>query len=91
MVIIKKIILTIFACFSLFVIAYGIIFIIDYSLIIKYSIEDCLPMHNNAASSSVNERLDEVSALIRYAKIIIAYAIYALSLTIYWFICTQKK
>ena len=40
----KKVILMVFLIFSLLMIVYGIGFILNYYLVIKYSIEDCLPL-----------------------------------------------
>lgn len=90
MVILKKIILIIFVIFSLLMITYGIVFILDYFLVIKYSVEDCLPLHGNTLPLE-SERLDEIHILINYAKIVVVYAIYALSLAVYWFLNINKE
>ena len=86
MVIMKKNISIIFIIFSLIIIGYGICFILDYYLVIKYSIEDCLPLDYKTISPMYNnaERLNEIHMLIYYAKITVAYAIYAILVTLYW-------
>lgn len=90
MVIMKKIILIVFIIFSLLIIGYGIVFIIDYYLIIKYSIEDCLPFGSDRIFEK-NERIDEIYTLINYAKIVIVYVFYALLLIIYYATNFSKK
>lgn len=89
--IMKKIYLIVFAIFSLFMIVYGFIFILDYHLVINYTIEDCLPPNGGRAFPTRDERTEEIHALIIYAKIVIAYAIYALSLAIYRLFNTNKR
>ena len=71
MVIMKKVILMVFLIFSLLMIVYGIGFILNYYLVIKYSIE--------------------IHALVNYAEIVVIYAIYALSLAVYWLLNINKK
>lgn len=90
MVIIRKIILIVFIIFSLLILGYGIAFIIDYYLIIKYSIEDCLPFSSDRIFEK-SERIDEIYTLINYAKVVIVYVFYALLLAIYYAINSIKK
>ncbi len=90
MVIMKKIILIIFVVLSLLIITYGIGFIMNYFLVIKYSVEDCLPLCSSNTLAD-NDRLNEIHTLITYATIIIAYAIYALSLVVYYIFSNNKK
>ena len=59
MVIMKKVILMVFLIFSLLMIVYGIGFILNYYLVIKYSIEDCLPLGGKGTFPVVSDRLDE--------------------------------
>ena len=91
MVIMKKTISIIFIIFSLIIIGYGICFILDYYLVIKYSIEDCLPLGGKGTFPVVSDRLDEIHALVNYAEIVVIYAIYALSLAVYWLLNINKK
>lgn len=91
MVIMKKFLHIIFVIFSLLMIVYGIVFIMDYYLVIKYSIEDCLPLHGNTVLPTKSDRLDEIHALINYAKIVVVYAVYALLLAVYSFLDNNKK
>lgn len=58
MVIMKKVILMVFLIFSLLMIVYGIGFILNYYLVIKYSIEDCLPLGGKGTFPVVSDRLD---------------------------------
>ena len=60
MVIMKKVILMVFLIFSLLMIVYGIGFILNYYLVIKYSIEDCLPLGGKGTFPVVRDRLDEI-------------------------------
>ena len=39
----------------------------------------------------VSDRLDEIHALVNYAEIVVIYAIYALSLAVYWLLNINKK
>ncbi len=87
----KKVILMVFLIFSLLMIVYGIGFILNYYLMIKYSIEDCLPLGGKGTFPAVSDRLDEIHALINYAKIVVIYVIYALSLAVYWLVDIKKK
>ena len=63
----KKVILMVFLIFSLLMIVYGIGFILNYYLVIKYSIEDCLPLGGKGTFPVVSDRLDEIHALVNYA------------------------
>ena len=72
-------------------IVYGIGFILNYYLVIKYSIEDCLPLGGKGTFPVVSDRLDEIHALVNYAEIVVIYAIYALSLAVYWLLNINKK
>lgn len=89
----KKVILMVFLIFSLLMIVYGIGFILNYYLVIKYSIEDedCLPLGGKGTFPVVSDRLDEIHALVNYAEIVVIYAIYALSLAVYWLLNINKK
>ena len=78
MVIMKKVILMVFLIFSLLMIVYGIGFILNYYLVIKYSIEDCLPLGGKGTFPVVTE-------------IVVIYAIYALSLAVYWLLNINTK
>ena len=69
----------------------GIGFILNYYLVIKYSIEDCLPLGGKGTFPVVSDRLDEIHALVNYAEIVVIYAIYALSLAVYWLLNINKK
>lgn len=60
----KKVILMVFLIFSLLMIVYGIGFILNYYLVIKYSIEDCLPLGGKGTFPVVSDRLDEIHALV---------------------------
>ena len=91
MVIMKKVILMVFLIFSLLMIVYGIGFILNYYLVIKYSIEDCLPLGGKGTFPVASDRLDEIHALVNYAEIVVIYAIYALSLAVYWLLNINKK
>lgn len=91
MVIMKKVILMVFLIFSLWMIVYGIGFILNYYLVIKYSIEDCLPLGGKDTFPAVSDRFDEIHAFINYAKVVVIYAIYALSLAVYWLLNINKK
>ena len=64
---------------------------INYYLVIKYSIEDCLPLGGKGTFPVVSDRLDEIHALVNYAEIVVIYAIYALSLAVYWLLNINKK
>ena len=66
----KKVILMVFLIFSLLMIVYGIGFILNYYLVIKYSIEDCLPLGGKGTFPVVSDRLDEIHALVNYAEIV---------------------
>lgn len=50
-------------------IVYGIGFILNYYLVIKYSIEDCLPLGGKGTFPVVSDRLDEGSYISSYTKI----------------------
>ena len=39
----------------------------------------------------MSDRLDEIHALVNYAEIVVIYAIYALSLAVYWLLNINKK
>lgn len=91
MVIMKKISLIVFLIFSLLMIGYGIVFIMDYLLVIKYSIEDCLPLQGDSTFPTESDRLNEIHALINYAKIVIIYAVCGLLLTVYCFFNINKN
>lgn len=67
-------------------------FLLDTNdLVIKYSIEDCLPLGGKGTFPVVSDRLDEIHALVNYAEIVVIYAIYALSLAVYWLLNINKK
>ena len=79
--IIDKIFIYLFVLFSLVVIVYGVIFIINQQINIKYFFEDCLP-DSNADKIPICPK-DFFVELILYAKIIVLYAIYGLILSVY--------
>jgi len=72
----KKIINILFILFSIGIIIYSIGFIIDYMLIIKYSIEN--GFSNTELIFSKVDRKNEIEILLRYSAVIIVYAICAL-------------
>ena len=79
--IIDKIFIYLFVLFSLVVIVYGVMFIINQQINIKYFFEDCLP-DSNADKIPICPK-DFFVELILYAKIIVLYAIYGLILSVY--------
>lgn len=87
----KKIVLIVFIIFSLLIIVYGLAFILNYYLVIKYSIEDCLPLNDRSVFPAMSDRLDEILLFINYAKVVIVYAAYALSIAIYYWRLTNTK
>jgi len=90
MVIIKKIILILFVGLSLLIITYGIGFIMNYFLVVKYSVEDCLPLSGNGALAD-SSRLNEIYTLITYAKIIVVYATCTMLLAVYCIFRIKKR
>ena len=46
---------------------------LNYYLVIKYSIEDCLPLGGKGTFPVVSDRLDEIHALVNYAEIVVIY------------------
>ena len=81
----KKIFVYIFILLSLFVIIYGVMFVISQMINIKYYFDDCLPNGNGSIPICEKEFFLE---LILYAKVLIFYATYGLTLSIY---CIWKK
>ena len=91
MVIMKKVILMVFLIFSLLMIVYGIGFILNYYLVIKYSIEDCLPLGGKGTFPVVSDRLDEIHALVNYAEIVVVPRGDSFSLTLDVVLNINKK
>ena len=79
--IIDKIFIYLFVLFSLVVIVYVVLIIINQQVNIKYFFEDCLP-DSNADKTPICQK-DFFVELILYAKIIVLYAIYGLILSVY--------
>jgi len=50
-----------------------------------------LPLGGKGTFPVVSDRLDEIHALVNYAEIVVIYAIYALSLAVYWLLNINKK
>lgn len=83
---IRKIFVFLFLLFSIVVIIYGVMFVINQMISVKYYFDDALP-------NSINNfipicKKDFFLELILYAKILIIYAICGLVLSIY---CIKGK
>lgn len=79
--IINKMLLYTFILFSLIVVVWSILFIINQQINIKYYFDDYLP--NGSANSIPICKKDFLLELILYAKILLLYAIYGLVLSAY--------
>ena len=82
----NKILQYIFILFSLIVIVYSVLFIINQEINIKYYFEDYLPNGSNNLIPICQK--DFFLELILYAKALLFYAIYGLILSIY---CIKKS
>lgn len=78
----RKIFKIIFVLFSLFVIGYGVMFIISQMINIKYYFDNGLPHTVNSYTIPIFEK-EFFLELIFGVKVLIAYAIYGLILVLY--------
>lgn len=78
----NKTFLYIFVLFSLIVIIYGVLFIINQMVSIKYYFDDYLPNGTNNLIPICQKKF--FLELVLYAKVLVLYAIYGLILSIYY-------
>ena len=85
--IMKKTVHILFFAFSLGMIIYSIVFIVDYTLIIKYSIET--GFSDTEIIFPKIDRRNEIDILIRYSIAVLFYIMYAL--VILWYSIIRKN